>query len=172
MRDKLLNRGSSTADAVPYTSIGLTVMVRAESSQSISFSLPFSWSLMVRWWAARILNTPRIIIKTRKLTHTTMTIVAALGTTASQERTRKSKGRHVWTISLNRFQWSVPTEDSGERICNLALQPTNHNEQSVKLPHEMKVNTILFMSAPYCYLFFCKIKKSLQQKLKKKTLNF
>ncbi|KAG7227083.1 hypothetical protein INR49_022430, partial [Caranx melampygus] len=63
------------------TSMGLTVMVRAESSQSISFSLPFSWSLMVRWCAARMRNTPRMIMNTRKLTHTTMTMVAALGTT-------------------------------------------------------------------------------------------
>lgn len=70
--------------------MGLTVMVRAESSQSISFSLPFSWSLMVRWCAARMRNTPRMIINTRKLTHTTMTMVAALGTTA-REQTNKHK---------------------------------------------------------------------------------
>lgn len=30
------------------TSMGLTVMVKAESSQSISFSFPVSWSRMVR----------------------------------------------------------------------------------------------------------------------------
>lgn len=65
------------------TSIGFTVMVNAESSQSISFSFPVSWSRIVRWCAARILNTPRIIIKTRKLTQTTITTVAVLGTTAT-----------------------------------------------------------------------------------------
>lgn len=70
------------------TSMGLTVMVSAESSQSISFSLPLSWSLMVRWCAARMRNTPRMIMKTRKLTHTTMTTVAALGTTAAEESSR------------------------------------------------------------------------------------
>ena len=63
------------------TSMGFTVMVRAESSQSISFSFPVSWSRMVLWCAARIRNTPRMIMKTRKLTHTTMTTVAVLGTT-------------------------------------------------------------------------------------------
>lgn len=70
--------------------MGLTVMVSAESSQSISFSLPLSWSLMVRWCAARIRNTPRMIINTRKLTHTTMTMVAALGTTAAKRRRNKN----------------------------------------------------------------------------------
>lgn len=69
-----------------FTSMGLTVMVRAESSQSISFSLPLSWSLMVRWCAARMRKTPRMIMNTRKLTHTTMTMVAALGTTAIQPK--------------------------------------------------------------------------------------
>lgn len=72
-----------------FTSMGLTVMVSAESSQSISFSLPLSWSLMVRWCAARMRNTPRMIINTRKLTHTTMTMVAALGTTAAKQRRNK-----------------------------------------------------------------------------------
>lgn len=66
------------------TSMGFTVMVKAESSQSISFSFPLSWSRMVLWWAARIRNTPRMIMKTRKLTHTTMTTVAVLGTTAGR----------------------------------------------------------------------------------------
>lgn len=70
------------AEQPGVTSMGFTVMVRAESSQSISFSLPVSWSLMVLWCAARIRNTPRMIMNTRKLTHTTITTVAVLGTTA------------------------------------------------------------------------------------------
>lgn len=77
----------------PPTSMGFTVMVRAESSQSISFSFPESWSRMVRWCAARMRNTPRMIMKTRKLTHTTITTVAVLGTTA------KSKGKSQWGAS-------------------------------------------------------------------------
>lgn len=64
-----------------FTSMGLTVMVKAESSQSISFSFPESWSRIVRWWAALIRNTPRMIMNTRKLTQTTITTVAVLGTT-------------------------------------------------------------------------------------------
>lgn len=64
-------------------------MVRAESSQSISLSLPVSWSRRVLWCAARMRNTPRMIMNTRKLTHTTITTVAVLGTTAS---TKHSSG--------------------------------------------------------------------------------
>ena len=75
------------------TSMGFTVMVRAESSQSISFSFPVSWSRMVLWCAARIRNTPRMIMKTRKLMHTTMTTVAVLGTTGARgDRTAVMKG--------------------------------------------------------------------------------
>lgn len=74
-----------------FTSMGFTVMVSAESSQSISFSLPLSWSLMVRWCAARMRNTPRIIINTKKETHTTMTMVAALGTTAMTQACKHTK---------------------------------------------------------------------------------
>lgn len=75
------------------TSMGFTVMVRAESSQSISLSFPASWSRTVRWCAARMRNTPKMIMKTRKLTHTTMTTVAVLGTTASRGRGELGPGR-------------------------------------------------------------------------------
>lgn len=37
-----------SGDASAPTSMGFTVMVKAESSQSISFSFPVSWSRMVR----------------------------------------------------------------------------------------------------------------------------
>lgn len=92
-------RGAVGPPAVP-TSMGFTVMVRAESSQSISLSLPVSWSRMVRWCAARIRNTPRTIMNTRKLTHTTITTVAVLGTTAtgrtdgSWPRTHRGRRAH------------------------------------------------------------------------------
>lgn len=76
------------------TSMGFTVMVRAESSQSISFSLPVSWSRIVLWCAARIRNTPRMIMNTRKLTQTTITTVAVLGTTA----TRKHNHGNSYTV--------------------------------------------------------------------------
>lgn len=77
-------------------------MVRAESSQSISFSLPLSWSLMVRWCAARMRKTPRMIMNTRKLTHTTMTMVAALGTTAMEQKPACQPGM-VTSASFRRF---------------------------------------------------------------------
>lgn len=78
-------------------------MVRAESSQSISFSLPFSWSLIVLWWAARIRNTPRMIINTRKLTHTTITMVAALGTTVKSGEIQISIGYSGWKKNEKRL---------------------------------------------------------------------
>lgn len=79
--------------------MGLTMMVRAESSQNISLSLlpvlvcppaaapgtSCPIPLRCREWMRRM---PRITMSARKPTHTTMMIVAALGTTLEKEKMR------------------------------------------------------------------------------------
>lgn len=75
--------------------MGLTMMVRAESSQNMSLSLlpvlapaaapgtSCPIPLRCREWMRRM---PRITMSARKPTHTTMMIVAALGTTLEKEK--------------------------------------------------------------------------------------
>lgn len=72
------------------TSIGLTVIFRAESSQAISASAMSS--CCERWCAARIRITPRTIIKRRNPTQTTMMTVTA------------------WVAPTF---WAIPGEDNG-----------------------------------------------------------
>lgn len=83
-------------NAVPRisTSMGLTVMVRAESSQSMSLSLAPSWPVAPCWRAVRSRNTPSVITSTSTLTQMMITIVATLGTTG----TKGSKGNAVTLV--------------------------------------------------------------------------
>lgn len=72
-----------------FTSIGLTMMVRAESSH---WPLPSFDPVLVpspRRWMERIRNTPRITMTTRKPTHTMMMTVAAPGTTENKQSKKK-----------------------------------------------------------------------------------
>lgn len=96
--------------------MGLTVMVNAESSQSISFSFPESWSRMVRWWAARIRKTPRMIMKTRKLMHTTITTVAVLGTTGEKQRSEEVKLGFNWRTGKHSNAFIYLLTCSGEGV--------------------------------------------------------
>lgn len=76
----------------PHTSMGFTIMVRAESSQKRSGSLGSleapggppapEMRRCSEWMRTR----PRTTMSTRKPTHTTMMRVAALGTTAGRAR--------------------------------------------------------------------------------------
>lgn len=59
----------------PLTSMGFTVIVKAESSQVISESC--ASSAFVLWWAARILITPKTIMNSKKPTQTTTIMVTA-----------------------------------------------------------------------------------------------
>lgn len=68
-----------------FTSIGLTMMVRAESSHWPLLSLHPVLVLSLRRWMERIRKTPRITMTTRKPTHTMMMTVAAPGTTDNRE---------------------------------------------------------------------------------------
>lgn len=72
------------------TSMGLTVMVSAESSQSISASLAASVSWVKCWWAMRTRYTPMATTNTSMHTEMMMTTVAMLGTTG----TRRKSTRH------------------------------------------------------------------------------
>lgn len=107
LRPQAVSQRPQYTERGSLTSMGFTVMVKAESSQSISFSFPESWSRIVRWWAARIRNTPRIIMKTRKLTQTTITTVAVLGTTG------RGRNAHIEETALNCTS-PVPRQQSPE----------------------------------------------------------
>lgn len=65
--------------------MGLTIMVRAESSHWLLLSLPAPLAPSPRWWMDRIRNTPRITMTTKKPTHTMMITVAAPGTTKGEK---------------------------------------------------------------------------------------
>ena len=67
------------------TSMGLTVIVSAESSQSISASLAASVSWMKCWWAIRTRYTPMATTNTSMHTEMMMTTVAMLGTTGTRK---------------------------------------------------------------------------------------
>lgn len=67
------------------TSMGLTVMVSAESSQSISASLAASASWAKCWWAIRTRYMPMATTNTSMHTEMMMTTVAMLGTTETRE---------------------------------------------------------------------------------------
>lgn len=70
---------------VRITSMGLTVIVSAESSQSISASLAASVSWVKCWWAIRTRYTPMATTNTSMHTEMMMTTVAMLGTTGTRK---------------------------------------------------------------------------------------
>lgn len=67
-------------------SMGLMVMVSAESSQSISASLAASFSWMKCWWAIRTRYMPMATRNTSMHTEMMMTTVAMLGITVVREK--------------------------------------------------------------------------------------
>lgn len=70
---------------VRITSMGLTVIVSAESSQSISTSLAASVSWVKCWWATRTRCTPMATTNTSMHTEMMTTTVAMLGTTGMRK---------------------------------------------------------------------------------------
>ena len=106
------------------TSMGFTMMVRAESSQNKSPSLlpvpvcpsaaapGTSCPIPCRCseWMRRM---PRITKSARKPTHTTMMIVAALGTTSEKKRKRRTCG---YGLSHERVSDLIQTHHAGMRI--------------------------------------------------------
>lgn len=82
---------------IGFTSIGLTMMVRAESSHWLLPSFAPLLAPSPRRWMERIRKTPRITMTTRNPTHTMMMMVAAPGTTG-----RKNKN-HWLSCIQNKF---------------------------------------------------------------------
>lgn len=71
--------------SVRITSMGLTVIVSAESSQSISASLAASVSWVKCWWVIRTRYTPMATTNTSMHTEMMMITVAMLGTTGMRK---------------------------------------------------------------------------------------
>lgn len=86
-----------------FTSIGLTMMVRAESSHWLLPSLDPPLEPSPRRWMERMRNTPRITMTTRKPTHTMMMTVAAPGTTVKERKEddhdiKQNKGKSICSV--------------------------------------------------------------------------
>ncbi len=90
-----------------HTSIGFTMMVRAESSHWLLPSLPPPLAPSPRRWMERMRKTPRITMTTKKPTHTMMMTVAAPGTTVHKRRERDIMLFFIFDHFLKDISWEI-----------------------------------------------------------------
>lgn len=114
-RTKLISKRSIPLRApIPerITSIGLTVIVSAESSQSISASLAASVSWIKCWWAIRTRYTPMATTNTSMHTEIMMTTVAMLGTTETRKEPKQHDNQRYssffWNTKHPCSQYNLP----------------------------------------------------------------